>query len=404
MSSTSFPEDVLFNIFTRLSLKEIVRLSCVCKNFRALISQPEFILTHLNLQRNEKFLVHYDNMHSQRCFSVIEDREFDAHSILKRPFTGLASFPRLIGSVNGVIFMSDSFTGYGRNLYLWNPSIWKFKVLPKSCINPYIFHRSETTFALGFGFNRQVNEYKIVRMVNSREVMGHMKAEVFSLGSDAWREVEIEAGIFMDLCSSTVVLNNSIHWIARRRNYNAIVILAFDLNSEKFEEMMLPDYREAGKGYQSEDFEPSIYVDVLQGSLALIACYSEKFGTIGLCVVWVMAEYGVAESWCERCFFFPTRLSSRCLGIMNGRDLILHTHDRKGVVICDFEEENQKYKPLEFAYYIDRLTSLQDSMVLFKEGVYLNPRRQFRVTGRHLLGKKKRSGSESRNAKNAKSN
>ena len=72
------------------------------------------------------------------------------------------------------------------------------------------------------------------------------------------------------------------------------MILSFDLNSEKFKELPLPD--EEGscikKGLTS-----------FKEKLALI-----KFGSVVqphsmlLCSIWVMREYGVLDSWNKLCF------------------------------------------------------------------------------------------------------
>lgn len=399
MSSIYFPEDVLFNIFSRLPLKDIVRLTIVCRTFRAAVSHPYFIQLHLNLQTSDKFVVHYDGNDAKRYFSVLEDREFVNHWNLKTPFTSQTPFPRLLGSVNGLLCLSDSFRGYGRNLYLWNPSIWKFKFIPETCLDMTVFNLTGCLFALGFGFLVQTSDYKIVRIVypQSSDGGGQTKAEVFSFVRNSWREIEMENGVYVNICCSTVVLNNCIHWTAGRAMDYAGLIWAFDLDSERFEEITLPSICDDGDGFQSEEFGPSLNVDVLQGLLALIVCYSQEFETIGCCDIWVMKEYGVTESWIKQYSLVPDILSCKCLGIMNGRDLILHTHDRKGVIFFDVDGQQQEYKPLEFAHHIDKLTPFLESLVLFHEGVRLNPRRQLRVQGGRPLGnKRKRSGGSKR--------
>ncbi|CAH1452779.1 unnamed protein product [Lactuca virosa] len=84
-----------------------------------------------------------------------------------------------------------------------------------------------------------------------------------------------------------------LHWHGGY-NYGNLVsktIVTFDLGEEKFGEISLPD---SVIGYNINEF--SITIGVLAGKLCVISNAHRD----DECVVWVMEEYGVAESWVKR--------------------------------------------------------------------------------------------------------
>ncbi|CAH1425363.1 unnamed protein product [Lactuca virosa] len=84
-----------------------------------------------------------------------------------------------------------------------------------------------------------------------------------------------------------------LHWLGYiTEEMNLKTIVAFDLGSETFREIPLPDSTVAFK-YGRLDA-----LGVLGGKL----CVMSRDEDVG-CVVWVMEEYGVAESWVKRHVF-----------------------------------------------------------------------------------------------------
>ncbi|TXG64348.1 hypothetical protein EZV62_011342 [Acer yangbiense] len=169
------------------------------------------------------------------------------------------------------------------------------------------------------------------------------RVEVFSLARNSWREVGTYAGCCARDACSAVVVNGRVHWFTKRtKDASASFILAFDFGSEKFGEVMLPNYYQDGDN-QSHGHEPKVSVTVLRESLSLIVCCYNG-GLIGCCDILVVREYGMAESWSKQYSIVPNKRILRCLGIVNNRDLMLDTIDNKGVFSYDLEK--QEYKPL----------------------------------------------------------
>ena len=73
-----------------------------------------------------------------------------------------------------------------KDVYLWNPSIRKFKRLPDTCLTQ--FH----PVRLGFGYDSQNNDYKVVRISwGCPQSMPPLEVEVYSLSSDLYKRVEL---------------------------------------------------------------------------------------------------------------------------------------------------------------------------------------------------------------------
>ena len=127
-------------------------------------------------------------------------------------------------------------------------------------------------------------------------------AEVYTLSSDSWRRVEISltpnvvvSG--MEYFSSAIFVSGALHWFAKIKAFTngkfrcRSMILSFDVDNEKFKEMALPAVEKVRN--QS--------LVVFKGNLAFITVdyLGSNFQRLNpcLCSIWVMAEYGVTESW-----------------------------------------------------------------------------------------------------------
>ena len=74
-----------------------------------------------------------------------------------------------------------------------------------------------------------------------------------------------------------------------QEKHDTSMILSFDVNSEKFKELPLPD--------DEGSFIVTKWVSSFKGKLALIKFGSGLQPHSMLCSIWVMKEYGVLDSW-----------------------------------------------------------------------------------------------------------
>ncbi|KAL4599921.1 hypothetical protein ACB092_11G162100 [Castanea dentata] len=297
------PHDVVLNILARLQVKSLLRFRCVCKLWDSSITSSNFISTHFNIINNND-----DNGHAYlirtciqynspkipiTCKVLCSDRTFDSLFEYSVPSVFDLIMSDMVGSCNGLVCLAQRgklSTAFDA-IYLWNPSIRKFKRLPDSCSNGKDFW-----FSTGFGYQSNTNDYKVVKLLDTPVV-----AEVYTLSSDLWRKVGISLRpkvvvSHIEPFPFPLVFSGALHWFAyhsegEREFVDPMMILSFDVDNEKFGEMALP----AG----DKLFEHNLFV--FKGNMAFISCgYVENDDGLqpdSQCFIWVMRDYGVDESW-----------------------------------------------------------------------------------------------------------
>ncbi|KAF5751171.1 hypothetical protein HS088_TW02G00181 [Tripterygium wilfordii] len=329
------PQEVLFEILLRVPVKSLLRCRCVCKSWYSLISNPDFISnhtkrtalystnTHLVLRRyasddqEETFTLHYD-----------DDELFGDCQKLDFPFKSSRDYFHIVGSCNGVLCLIDNHTKGLKPIVLWNISIGLSVTLPLQQITYQLFHNE----VLGFGFDSQNNDYKVVRIVYSRmsdkSLILPPDVEIFELSNGAWRIISPRSApncVLTD--SSTASLNGAVHWVGYYNsseevgNSNRLVIALFDMTEEVFEELNLPD------GI-ADDILEQLSVTVFGRLLSVIQYkrWVRKLGYHGCCI-WVMNEYGVAESWTKLLNIDFWSGLRKVLGLRNNGEVLLVKND-----------------------------------------------------------------------------
>uniref|UniRef100_A0A7N2MJ16 F-box domain-containing protein n=1 Tax=Quercus lobata TaxID=97700 RepID=A0A7N2MJ16_QUELO len=256
------PDEIALEILARLPVKSLLRFRCVCKSWYSSIATPNFIYNNLLYckcnDHNPGFFIHmpkttcpmvsFRRPHSQIC-TVASDRTFETTSEFRIPFSFQSGYPHFVGSCNGILCITDFVTSKSKDVYLWNPSIRKFKRLPDTCLTQL------RTVRLGFGYDSLNNDYKIVRISRTcAKPMLPLEVEVYSLSSNSWKRVGLgiswrSNAVFHKFnCTLTFpFVSGNLHWMiemieggGQERLFTSI-ILSFDVNSEKFKELPLPD-------------------------------------------------------------------------------------------------------------------------------------------------------------------
>nr|XP_023910101.1 F-box/kelch-repeat protein At3g23880-like [Quercus suber] len=277
----------------------------------------------------------------QVCTLVL-DRTFETISEFRIPFTFQSRYPGLVGSCNGILCFTDFIISKSEDVYLWNPSIRKFKRLPNTCLTQL------SKVALGFGYDSQNNDYKVVRFswAISGKPKPPLEVEVYSLSSDSWKRIEL--GIswrpnvlahYFNYTLTFPLVSGHLHWMiemideggAQEGRFTSM-ILSFDVNSEKFKEQPLPD--------DEGSFLVMKCVTSFKEKLALI-----KFGYgvephSMLCSIWVIKEYGVPDSWNKLCVL-PVDVFIDFTGFTNYGILLIQNMPRRVSTNCELE---RKYK------------------------------------------------------------
>ncbi|XP_074334752.1 F-box protein At3g07870-like [Apium graveolens] len=254
------PAAMLVNIFTRLPVKTLIRSTSVCKTWYSNITKPTFISAHIqhslscSNNNNALFVIPLVIKHKKYC-TLISAHTGDVLKKYKIPFQTKTNTLKLCGSLNGVLCLneidfgkisgSDLLDDY-QELYLWNPSVGKYKRLSWSCFKK----GGECSYALGLGVYEPTYDFRVVRIVYLEDEMGFLngrvppKVEVFSLRSNKWRRIKEAVVPRVAYQCSITVGNNMAYWLDTKRTKSFFEdgwIVWFDFNTEMFGKIKMPD-------------------------------------------------------------------------------------------------------------------------------------------------------------------
>ena len=263
------------------------------------------------------------------------------------------------GCCNGLFCIADD--DLSHIIYLWNPSIRIFK---KLLATP--FTDEYTTSVIGLAYNSQNNDFKILRIV-SFYCRQEAKAEIYSLSTDSWRKVVISmeslTGYEPKFCTIAYVeppcifLNGALHTVAITSRHH--FILSFDVNDDSFHEIMLPPNHLDGVPV---NFAQLV---VFKGSLAVFVFVHGRRGI--LCHIWVMEEYGVAESWTRK-YMVPMIWvwEGYFFGCTDNSELLIK--NATGLVSIDPKSPNQNILAIEDADWMGFAANSMESLILLDGG------------------------------------
>ncbi|PRQ34984.1 putative F-box domain-containing protein [Rosa chinensis] len=323
--SDYLPQEVITNILLRLPAKSLVICTSVCKSWGSMIKNSSFIQAHLtinfnNLHGTHRLLLHgvscrsyssgfghYQSIHGlvEEVYSLHYDNHvFDEYCKLgfQSPVADGKIYNecfRVVGICNGLVFLADDLMRLGYNFIIWNPSIRKLVTLPKPGL------RFQTVGGYnachGFAFDAITNDYKVVRlvedqrgcMVDSEDTANQTFVEVYSLAAGSWSDPRfVDPQCKLNIGSPQAFVNGALHWDACNLTSSSCryFILAFDVSSELFREMMMP---------KSLDLDLrrvlTLQLSVSGDGKSLALFMTKEEGSF--LDIWVMTEYSVQESW-----------------------------------------------------------------------------------------------------------
>ncbi|XP_049374836.1 F-box/kelch-repeat protein At3g23880-like [Solanum verrucosum] len=248
-ANPSMPTEIIIEILSRVPVKSLLKFRCVSKSWLALISSPEFIKSHLSLSAN-------NNIHLRN----IEESNLDY--LMKNLYISFL----FEGSVNGLICLVNR----AKNIYLWNPTIRKYKKLPDHKIEP----RPLSRFIYGFGYDKIHDDYKVV-LYNFDEVA------MYSLKNDSWRRIDYPRNEGR-LMNTGKFLNGKLYWATTNDlDLRVWSITSFDLTDEKWRKVERPCGNDI------------LVLGVLESNLSIMI---RSNATTNI-EVWVMKEYENKVSW-----------------------------------------------------------------------------------------------------------
>ena len=244
------PEDITVEILSRLPVKSLIRLRCVCKSWYAIIKNLNFISKHLKNDINTRLIVMYSKeddkeepSYPKEYFCLFPDETLQDLSLqdLSNEEPVFGSFK---GLYCGIVFIQE----ISNRITLWNIATRESITLPKYRV---IIPQYTRVFRsnIGFGLDLKTKDYKVVLILTLRDekkesLCAFFHVAVYTLGTNSWRNLEclksIHYPIPMRLSSERTYLDGAFYWLLELVNDNHNVILSFNMSEEKFQEMQGP--------------------------------------------------------------------------------------------------------------------------------------------------------------------
>ncbi|XP_050387645.1 F-box protein CPR1-like [Argentina anserina] len=321
--SDFLPEEILEKILYLLPVKTLIQFTTVSKSWLSLVKSSAFIQSHLATTIDSNHLLLLLSAFSSKTdhhWLHLDTPDFPEHSTLPHPCPLLTpenrqTDLRVFGASNGLVALETNVSGIGTETtpeLIWNPSVRKIVTLPPPppCLDSPEYRGLTQYTSHGFGYDAESDDYKVLRIVSVSNGNSDLSrfttvVQVYSLAEGAWRTVDgsvvpvdVQAGgperpDFVNGCLHMLDVRLEVYYDEEEeenvKGGGDVFISRFKLATEEFGEMVIPEALRRDKCSISRYGE----------TLALI---KEKFDdeeeevNCG-CDVWVMKEYGVAESW-----------------------------------------------------------------------------------------------------------
>lgn len=242
MALPPLPEDIIRSeILIRLPVKSVKRFCSVCKSWKSLFSDPEFIKHHFSCTTQHDNLIVCNKTDDYYCdISVLSSPNLSETRLLHVPYFNHASDTlseiKLLGSINGLVCM---FRANLNHFILWNPATRQAKriALPPSYAD---FSRSDF---IGYCLDGLENDFKVV--------MGHRKSLVhlstvfvlylYSCNSNSWSRLPMLTVPLIRTISELpcTIVNGVPYWNYSGPYEQKLRVIKFDAGSKELK--LLPE-------------------------------------------------------------------------------------------------------------------------------------------------------------------
>ncbi|KAF3779013.1 F-box/kelch-repeat protein [Nymphaea thermarum] len=320
----TIPFDVVAEfILPSVAARDLVRFRSVCKSWRQLIDDPNFIHNYLrrhdltlhqelppsftsirNQHHVHQVIAHSSGYRQMRpterdglyCMDIkCEDtngRIKDNGKPIK--ILGLEDCPKdagfnMLPPCKGLVLFENN----SAPLYLCNPATGESTSLPQPSTAALRWHG----FCYGFGFDDHSKEFKVLHVWDVHDDEGLVYYhEILSLGKDcSWRQLGRLPFRWYNCQHPGTPFNSSLHWImcTWEKTGRDNSLMAFDLRKEEFKRKALPP------GLDKAVYLSLSLITLAEGCLGLTSYkVGGEEGNIGL-EVWMLGDYE-GEIWTKR--------------------------------------------------------------------------------------------------------
>ncbi|CAN6218096.1 unnamed protein product [Urochloa humidicola] len=317
-------------ILVRLPASALLRCRRVCKQWRLIVQDPQFITTHLQVQR------------TPRCPLLFSHREsaskmlYPSEAIL---FDEAWSPSRWdVPAIEPDDFLSACCNGLAC-LYSERSTIKIANLATGECLHiakPDNRMTGDHYSFYNFGFHPVTKQYKVIHFLGERELFSVdtcIVIQVYTLGDDKWRDVRAPKSQRLDCVDYFGVVNidGAMYWLTEDKwNSWQRSVVSFDLSEERFEWIQLPIADHAGRSYSQSRM---YFITEVDGKVCVAtAQHSSVYSAIGIVgnlEIWTL-ENKANQSWRQKC---TIKLSSVDICIprphfIHGDKIILYGQDR----------------------------------------------------------------------------
>ncbi|KAL5073136.1 hypothetical protein RYX36_012120 [Vicia faba] len=275
-SLPSLPFDLITEILSRLPVKFLLQLRCVCKSWNSLISNhPNFAKKHLT--HSTTYSICSLGFTYPGTLTIFPPNFFFDTTVSTNvntlPYDSYNSYRgrEIVGSCNGILCLA-----YMEFILLWNPSIRKIQELP---LLPNPHYPIEMYISYAFGYHSVTDTYKVVVVSRNKSV------KVNTLGTKIWKNIDHFPFATLPDHKSGIYVSGTINWlVSPDPSTPPHFFVSLDLGNESYQKLLLPDYGEV-----DADFFSTLALGVFRDCLCTISRHEH--------CVWLMKEYGKKESW-----------------------------------------------------------------------------------------------------------
>ncbi|CAI9117974.1 OLC1v1019468C1 [Oldenlandia corymbosa var. corymbosa] len=277
----NLPNEVIIEILTWLPVKTLLQFRCVSKSWRDAISSPKFIKAQFKKSSNRDDYARHRVLY--RCCKTLGDTRLCSFETRYFPVA-----PVFFGDINATIdstLVEDPFinscdaqivaaahglvcVSRGKDFYFWNPTLRKFKKLPRF----YDLPKEGGQVQILFGYNEDEDDHQVCLIAFGKWIA------VYSGNTNTWKRIP---GFVGGMREGYFLVRGKLYWGKGTSGRGKICYL--DLKTEAYGVLQQPDY---GNGTFDMVF------GAVEGGLDVL-CY-HRTSHIDM---WMMKENGGKQSW-----------------------------------------------------------------------------------------------------------
>ncbi|KAF8648022.1 hypothetical protein HU200_065058 [Digitaria exilis] len=250
-------DDALTEVFRRLPARALAACRLVCKSWLSVLTDPHFIHEHLG-RSQQKLLLFANDRVSDRLLTVVLADDIKSMYQLWRPAASRSVFVH--NSCNGLLCLGDS-TGAVEVL---NPTTGESLMLPMPMYTAGSSQFSSCNWHC-LGFCPKTREHKVVHFYPGAHIDSFkVRCEIYTIGAGFWRQVGSFRGAPTD---RGVHVNGTVYYLTKFRYIASSRINCLNLETEKFDEMVLPPRKSYGGHCSLTELEGKLCLLVVDGVL-----------------------------------------------------------------------------------------------------------------------------------------